>query len=39
VEIDGDLYHQVATVRDGMMVRIEYFTDWPSALEAAGVGK
>ena len=39
VEIDGDLYHQVATFRDGMMVRIEYFTDWPSALEAAGVGK
>jgi ketosteroid isomerase-like protein len=39
VEIDGDLYHQVATFRDGMMVRIEYFTDWPSALEAAGVRK
>jgi ketosteroid isomerase-like protein len=37
VEIDGDLYHQVATFRDGLMVRIEYFTDWPSALEAAGV--
>ena len=39
VEIEGELYHQVATFRDGMMVRIEYFTDWPSALEAAGVRK
>jgi ketosteroid isomerase-like protein len=39
VEIEGDLYHQVATFRDGKMVRIEYFTDWPKALEAAGLGK
>jgi ketosteroid isomerase-like protein len=36
-EIEGELYHQVATFRDGMMVRIEYFTDWPAALEAAGL--
>lgn len=34
-EIDGELYHQVATFRDGKMVRIEYFTDWPAALEAS----
>jgi ketosteroid isomerase-like protein len=39
VEIEGDLYHQVATFRDGKMVRIEYFTDWPQALEAAELGK
>jgi ketosteroid isomerase-like protein len=39
VEIEGDLYHQVATFRDGKMLRIEYFTDWPTALEAAGLGK
>jgi uncharacterized protein len=36
VEIQGDLYHQVTTFRDGTMVRIEYFTDWEQALEAAG---
>jgi ketosteroid isomerase-like protein len=39
VEIEGDLYHQVATFRGGKMVRIEYFTDWPSALEAADLVK
>jgi ketosteroid isomerase-like protein len=37
VEIEGELYHQVTTFRDGTMVRIEYFTDWGHALEAAGV--
>jgi ketosteroid isomerase-like protein len=37
LEIEGELYHQVTTFRDGMMVRIEYFTDWPQALEAAGL--
>jgi ketosteroid isomerase-like protein len=36
VEIEGDLYHQVTTFRDGMMVRIEYFASWPEALEAVG---
>jgi ketosteroid isomerase-like protein len=36
-EIESELYHQVATFRDGMMVRIEYFTDWAQALEAAGL--
>jgi len=35
LEIDGDLYHQVTTFRDGTMVRIEYFTEWAEALEAA----
>jgi ketosteroid isomerase-like protein len=34
-EIEGELYHQVTTFRDGKMTRIEYFTDWPAALEAA----
>ncbi|HEX4732874.1 MAG TPA: nuclear transport factor 2 family protein [Thermoleophilaceae bacterium] len=37
VEIDTELYHQVVTFRDGMMVRIEYFASWPEALEAAGL--
>jgi ketosteroid isomerase-like protein len=36
-ELDTEMYHQVTTFRDGMMVRIEYFTSWPQALEAAGV--
>jgi ketosteroid isomerase-like protein len=35
VEMESELYHQVATFRDGMMVRIEYFTSWPEALAAA----
>jgi ketosteroid isomerase-like protein len=38
LEMESELYHQVATFRNGMMVRIEYFTDWPSALEAAREG-
>jgi ketosteroid isomerase-like protein len=33
-ELDTEMYHQVTTFSDGTMVRIEYFTDWPSALEA-----
>jgi ketosteroid isomerase-like protein len=37
VEIDTELYHQVVTFRDGMMVRIEYFASWSEALEAAGL--
>jgi ketosteroid isomerase-like protein len=37
VEIDEELYHQVATFRDGKMVRIEYFAEWSEALEAAGL--
>jgi ketosteroid isomerase-like protein len=39
VEIDGELYHQVATFRGGRMVRIEYFGEWAEALEAAGLPK
>ncbi len=35
--IDEELYHQVTTFRDGVMVRIEYFTTWDQALEAAGL--
>jgi ketosteroid isomerase-like protein len=39
VEIETEMYHQVTTFREGRMVRIEYFTDWPAALEAAGVAR
>jgi ketosteroid isomerase-like protein len=38
VEIESELYHQVATFSDGLMVRIEYFADWPAALDAARRG-
>jgi ketosteroid isomerase-like protein len=34
VVIEGELYHQVVTFRDGRMVRIEYFGDWAQALDA-----
>ena len=37
LEIDTELYHQVATFHDGRMVRIEYYAEWQEALEAAGV--
>jgi ketosteroid isomerase-like protein len=37
IEIDEELYHQVATFRAGRMVRIEYFGEWSEALEAAGL--
>jgi ketosteroid isomerase-like protein len=37
-EIDEELYHQVASFRDGWIVRLEYFGEWSEALEAAGVG-
>ena len=36
-ELDTEMYHQVTTFRDGTMVRIEYFTSWSEALEAAGL--
>ena len=36
-EIDQELYHQVATFRDGEIVRMEYFAEWSEALEAAGL--
>jgi ketosteroid isomerase-like protein len=35
VEIDAELYHQVMTFRDGVIVRAEYFDDWAAALAAA----
>jgi ketosteroid isomerase-like protein len=37
LEIDEELYHQVATFRNGRIVRMEYFADWDAALQAAGV--
>lgn len=37
LEMETEMYHQVTTFRDGTMVRIEYFTSWPAALEAAGL--
>jgi ketosteroid isomerase-like protein len=37
VEIDEELFHQVATFRDGRIVRMEYFADWNEALDAAGL--
>ena len=37
VEINEELYHQVATFRDGRIVRMEYFAEWDEALEAAGL--
>jgi ketosteroid isomerase-like protein len=37
VEIDEELYHQVATFRDGRIVRMEYFGSWDEALAATGV--
>jgi ketosteroid isomerase-like protein len=37
IEMDTELYHQITTFRDGVMVRIEYVTSWEQALEAAGI--
>jgi ketosteroid isomerase-like protein len=37
LEIDEELYHQVATFRDGRIVRMEYFAEWDEALQAAGL--
>jgi ketosteroid isomerase-like protein len=34
IELDTELYHQVATFRDGVIVRMEYVTSWAEALEA-----
>lgn len=38
LEIETEMYHQVATIREGRIVRMEYFGSWPEALEAAGLG-
>ena len=35
--IDEEMYHQVATFRDGRIVRMEYFGEWSEALAAAGL--
>jgi ketosteroid isomerase-like protein len=35
VELETELFHQVATFSDGRIVRLEYFESWPEALEAA----
>jgi ketosteroid isomerase-like protein len=37
VELGGEMYHQVATFRDGRIVRMEYFGEWEEALDAAGL--
>jgi ketosteroid isomerase-like protein len=37
IEINEELYHQVTTFEDGLIVRFEYFTEWQQAFEAAGV--
>jgi ketosteroid isomerase-like protein len=37
IEVETEMYHQVATFRAGRMVRIEYFGEWSEALEAAGL--
>ena len=39
LEIDEEMYHQVATFRDGTIVRMEYFADWSEALTAAGLAE
>jgi ketosteroid isomerase-like protein len=39
LELETEMYHQVTTFRNGLMVRIEYVTDWEQALEAAGIGE
>jgi hypothetical protein len=36
-EIETEMYHQVATFEDGVIVRMEYVGSWPEALAAAGV--
>ena len=37
--LDEELYHQVSTFEDGVMVRIEYFESWDQALKAAGLSE
>ena len=34
VEVETEMYHQVATFDDGRIVRMEYFGSWPEALAA-----
>jgi ketosteroid isomerase-like protein len=37
VELHNELYHQVTTFRDGIIVRFDYVATWPEALELAGI--
>ena len=37
LEIETEMYHQVATFEGGRMVRLEYFGSWPEALQAVGL--
>jgi ketosteroid isomerase-like protein len=37
IEMDTELYHQITTFRDGVIVRLEYVESWPEALAAAGL--
>jgi ketosteroid isomerase-like protein len=37
IQLDNELYHQVTTFRDGIIVRMEYVASWPEALKLAGV--
>jgi ketosteroid isomerase-like protein len=39
LEIDEEMYHQVATFRDGTIVRMEYFGEWSEALAAVGLAE
>ena len=36
-ELETEMCHQVSTFRNGVIVRMEYGTSWPAALEAAGL--
>jgi ketosteroid isomerase-like protein len=38
IETEGRM-HSVTALRDGRIVRIEYFNDWAEALEAAGLSE
>jgi ketosteroid isomerase-like protein len=38
LQMDEELYHQVTTFEDGLMVRIQYVTSWEEALELARAG-
>jgi ketosteroid isomerase-like protein len=37
IEIDTEMYHQVTTFSDGLIVRFDYVTSWEEALDLAGV--
>jgi ketosteroid isomerase-like protein len=37
IELDEELFHQVTTFRDGIIVRMEYFEEWAAARQAAGL--